>query len=413
MTYSEARRYIESLQARGWRLGLDRMEVFLDRLGNPHKGLRAFHVAGTNGKGSVTGMIAACLTSAGFRTGAFFSPYVYDFRERIQVDGEMISKADVARLTSLIKPTADELVFEEVGGPTEFEFKTAMAFVYWKEMNCDFVAVEVGLGGRLDATNVIEDPLCAVITEIGLDHQQYLGDTIEKIAAEKAGIIKAGRPVVTGVTDDRAFEVIKEIAEERGSHCVRVPANSGSQLLRSAVVPLLRWENEGGSVMPIRTRPNFMGQNAAVAIAALKEGLPDGDWDAVAGQALPGFSMPGRLEVVSDTPRVILDGAHNEQAIRTVLQAIDGQIVSVYSCATGHSPLVEVLAERCRKVFSAPMNHDRALPGTDWVTTHDSVREALKAALDDLEEGETLLVTGSFFLLGEAKEALSDLTSDR
>ena len=239
MTYPEARKYIESLQARGWRLGLDRMEVFLDRLGNPHDGLRAFHIAGTNGKGTVTGMISACLTSAGYKTGSFYSPYVYDFRERIQIDGEMISKADVARLTALIKPVADEMVYEEVGGPTEFEFKTAMAFVYWKEMGCDVAAVEVGLGGRLDATNVIEEPVCAVITEIGLDHQQYLGDTIEKIAFEKAGIVKPGRPVVTGVTDDRAYGVIREAAEERGSSCGRVEG------LQSPVRPILRWENEG------------------------------------------------------------------------------------------------------------------------------------------------------------------------
>src|SRR5688500_11172275 len=274
MTYTEARKYIESLQARGWRLGLDRMEAFLDRLGNPHDGLRAFHVAGTNGKGSVTGMIAACLTSAGYKTGSFYSPYVYDFRERIQIDGEMISEADVARLTALIKPVADEMACEEVGGPTEFEFKTAMAFVFWKEMGCEVAAVEVGLGGRLDATNVIEEPICAVITEIGLDHQQYLGDTIEKIAFEKAGIIKPGRPVVTGVTDDRAHKVISEVATERGSSCGRVEG------LQSAVRPILRWENEGGSVLspsPISEnegggvgRANFAIINRAVAVAALE-----------------------------------------------------------------------------------------------------------------------------------------------
>lgn len=377
MTYAEARRYIESLQARGWRLGLDRMEFFLDRLDNPHLGLKAFHVAGTNGKGSVTAMIASSLKSAGFVVGAFYSPYVYDFRERIQVDGEMISKADVARLTELMKPVADELVFEEVGGPTEFEFKTAMAFVYWKEMAVDYAVVEVGLGGRLDATNVIEEPVCSVITEIGLDHQVHLGETIEKIAAEKAGIIKPGRPVVTGVTDEAAFSVIKEITKEKGCPLSRVYGD------------------------------DFRKRNRLVAVEALRVSLADRDFKLKA----PHVDLPGRMEVVSEDPRVIFDGAHNEQAIRAVVDAIPGQIVCVYSAATGHPSLTSVLRERCREVFVAPMKHARALSAEVLKPTHASVKEALAAGLEALREGETLLVTGSFFLLAEAKAALRDLTS--
>lgn len=372
------------------------MEVFLDRLGNPHIGMRAFHVAGTNGKGTVTGMIAACLTAAGYKTGSFFSPYVYDFRERIQIDGEMISKSDVARLMELLKPIADEMDFEEVGGPTEFEFKTAMAFVYWKEMGCDVASVEVGLGGRLDATNVIEDPLCSVITEIGMDHQQYLGDTIEKIAFEKAGIIKPGRPVVTGVTDDRAFAVIQRVAGERGCACARV--------LSPTPNPSLISEDEGG-------KPEYQRRNEAVAVAALEVGMPVSP--AAIENALRGFSMPGRMELVSKEPNVVLDGAHNEQAIRAVLNAIDGQIVCVYSCATGHAPLTDLLEARCRRLFSAPMRHARALPAGEWQTTHGSVRDAVVAALQAVREGDTILMTGSFFLLAEAKAAIRDLTSER
>jgi dihydrofolate synthase/folylpolyglutamate synthase len=409
MNYSEARKYIDSLQARGWRLGLDRMEVFLDRLGNPHVGLKAFHVAGTNGKGSVTGMIAAGLKEAGFETGSFFSPYVYDFRERIQINGEMISEADVARLTGMLKPVADEMVYEEVGGPTEFEFKTAMAFVYWKEKQVDYAAVEVGLGGRLDATNVIEEPLCAVITEIGLDHQQYLGDTLEKIAFEKAGVIKPGRPVVTGVTDDGAFAVIADVAAEKGSRCVRIPR------LLPGVAAVRRWENEGGSVLSPSPSPyliseneggEFMLRNREVARRALEEGLPDVDWMPIFDVAMKTFAMPGRMEVVSEDPRIVFDGAHNEQAIRAVLGSIPGDIVCVYSCATGHRPLVDVLEQRCRAVFTAPMDHPRALEATEWTTTHSNVGDAIRKAVDELRDGETLLVTGSFFLLGEAKAAL-------
>jgi len=354
------------------------MEVFLDRLGNPQDGLKAFHIAGTNGKGTVTALIAAGLNGAGFRVGAFYSPYVYDFRERIQINDEMIPKVDVARLTAQIKPVADELAYEEVGGPTEFEFKTAMAFVYWKEENVDYAAVEVGLGGRLDATNVIEEPACSVITEIGLDHQVHLGDTLEKIAYEKAGIIKPGRPVVTTVTDEGAFGVIKQVALANGSPLSRVHGR------------------------------DYHERNRLVAVAAMRVGFPDHEhWKLVPAHV----DLPGRMELVSDAPRVIFDGAHNEQAIRTILSDIDGQIVCVYSAATGHPPLTRVLRERCRSVFIAPMNHARTLSADDLGATHPTVREALAAGLEELRQGETLLVTGSFFLLAEAKDALRDLTS--
>lgn len=379
MDYSQARKYIESLQARGWRLGLDRMEQFLDRLGNPHDGLKAFHVAGTNGKGTVTATIAAILRRGGHRVGSYFSPYVYDFRERIQIDGEMISKGDVARLTEVMRPVADEMAYEEVGGPTEFEFKTAMAFLYWKERGVDLAAVEVGLGGRLDATNVIEAPLCSVITEIGMDHQAHLGDTVEKIAREKAGIIKDGRPTVTGVTDESAFGVIRDVAREYGSHLLRV---SGE---------------------------DFQVRNRAVAALAVKVGAPNGE--AILKNGLPEVRLPGRMEIVSERPRIIFDGGHNEQAISAVLESLEGQVVCVYSAATGHAPLTELLAARCRKVLVAPMAHPRALPSAELRPTHPTVKDALMEALADLGEGETLLVTGSFYLLAEAKAALDDLTS--
>ena len=156
-----------------------------------------------------------------------------------------------------------------------------------------------------------------------------------------------------------------------------------------------------------------MVRNRAVAVTALIAGLPEHDWQTISSVALEGFSLPGRIEVVSERPRIVFDGAHNEQAIRAVLEAINGQIVCVYSCATGHRPLVDVLSEKCRRVYTAAMNHPRALSASDWDTTHPSVLQALRAALAELQQGETLLVTGSFFLLAEAKDALRNLTSER
>ena len=189
MNYNEALSYIHSLQVFGSVPGLERISELLNLLGNPQDDLKFIHVAGTNGKGSVSTMLSEIHRAAGGRVGLYTSPYVVDFRERIQLDGEYIEKEELARLTELVKSTGVHV--------TEFEFITALAFLYFKEKKCDIVVLEVGLGGRFDATNVIKAPLCSVITRIDLDHTDYLGDTVEKVAAEKCGIIKDGAPTVT------------------------------------------------------------------------------------------------------------------------------------------------------------------------------------------------------------------------
>jgi dihydrofolate synthase / folylpolyglutamate synthase len=210
MDYQQAQDYIASLAQRGWRLGLDRMTEFAaraDLVGSLGDGdsPKFIHVAGTNGKGSVTAMLQSCLVDQGHRTGAFFSPYVVDPRERIQFGREMISKEDLAAIATKLMPIGESLSETEFGGVTEFEFKTAMGFEYWKQKECDWVALEVGLGGRLDATNIIT-PASSAIVSISYDHVSILGETLAEIAREKAGVIKPGRPVVVGEMPDEAFE---------------------------------------------------------------------------------------------------------------------------------------------------------------------------------------------------------------
>ena len=236
MTYEEALAYVDWLTQLGWQPGLERFAEFCKRLGNPQDGFRSIHVAGTNGKGSTTAMIAGILRHAGYRTGMYVSPYVYDIRERVQIDGRMIPEEDFTRLVEFMIPYAEELGGTEFGHPTEFEVKTALGFLYFAEQNVDFAVLEVGLGGRLDATNIVT-PVVSVITSIGLDHTDRLGATISEIAFEKAGIVKQRGHLVTAVADPAAFGVIRSICLDRDSVLWQVAPYDGSEG-RFAVRPI-------------------------------------------------------------------------------------------------------------------------------------------------------------------------------
>ncbi|MBA3725374.1 MAG: bifunctional folylpolyglutamate synthase/dihydrofolate synthase [Armatimonadetes bacterium] len=416
MKYAEARAYIASLQGRGWRLELDRMREFVRLLDNPERGCHCFHVAGTNGKGSVTAMIASVLKESGFRVGSFFSPFVYDFRERIQINGEMISEQDIARLTELLIPISEHLSNSPLGGPTEFEFKTAMGFYHWAEEKCDYVALEVGLGGRLDATNIIEKPVVAIISQVGMDHQQYLGDTIEKIAAEKAGIFKRGCPAVSGATDERAKNAI------RHGRLWRIPEEFSC--------------TDDSITTPVKVRSGietnllggFQRHNLAVAVAAIDaSGIAIPEEDLCRG--LMSVSLPGRMEVVRRVPTVIFDGAHNQQAAESVATSITAQFPGkqvrlVFGSATGHEPsgVLRAFAPLLQKAYVCEIAHERAQPLAQIVsaavTALDPARiqvcagvsDAIRQAVGGCRETEIVLVTGSFYLLGEANTALEDLT---
>jgi len=410
-TYGEAVAYISSLEKRGWRLGLDRMQELLRRLGNPHEGQKFLHVAGTNGKGSVTAYIQAILCEMGLRAGGYFSPYVYDFRERIQICGEMIPEQDVTRLCGVLAPISDSLQGTEYGGPTEFEFKTAMGLLFWRERACDAVALEVGLGGRLDATNVV-DPVVSVITSISLDHREHLGDTVEQIAAEKAGIVKPKRPVVSGA--GAGAHVVREIADAVGAPLwelgaeVRCGVNEAGALW--VETPVARF---GG------LRPAMVGEhqqsNVALAIGAIHVAGWHPEERAVR-EAVAKTRLPGRLEPLGDPPRLFLDGAHNAAAIQAVLDALAGFRVqtAVWSAASGHDAeaVLAKLTARLPSVIACPMQHRRALPSEEvriLANRHGasyaaSVSDALAEA-QRLSEGRPILVTGSFYLLAEAKEA--------
>ena len=218
MDFDEALAYMQGRLRLGTKLGNERFLALLHRLGDPQERLRVVHIAGTKGKGSTTAMVANILQAAGHTVGMYLSPYVYDVRERVQINGEMISRAHFARWVTVIRPHIEALEKTDLGPTTEFELKTAVGLCYFAERAVDYAVLEVGLGGRLDATNVVSRPLVTVITNIGLDHTELLGETLGEIAAEKAGIVKPGVPCITGVpVGGEAWDVIARICEERGA----------------------------------------------------------------------------------------------------------------------------------------------------------------------------------------------------
>lgn len=321
MTYKEAMQKIESLQRFGSRPGLERISSLMDRLGNPQDRLRVLHVAGTNGKGTTCVLLASVLNCAGYRTGLYISPHLSDFCERMQIGGQMISHAEVASLADRVFPAVDEMKSRgEI--ITEFEAVTAMAFLWFAEQACDLVALEVGLGGRLDATNVIGCPLVSVITSISLDHTKILGDTVEQIAREKCGIIKEGG-VTVSYPGQRpgAAETIRRIAGERHNRLIDAACVDLKELSSGLSGTELSWNG-----VPLHLP--FLGEhqvkNAATALAAL-DVLRDSGYSIPEEAVKQGFSeavFPARFEILSRLPLVILDGAHNPDGTAALAAAV-------------------------------------------------------------------------------------------
>lgn len=414
MTYEQALAYVAGLEPRGWRLGLDRMRAFLEKahltesLGPTEPAF--FHVAGTNGKGSVTAFLQSMLVEHGFRTGAFFSPYVVDPRERVQFGREMIPRDDFAEIVDRLRPVAESFTNSEYGGISEFEFKTAVGFEFWHVRDAEWVALEVGLGGRLDATNVVQSR-CTVIVSIGLDHTQILGETYAKIAYEKAGIIQAGVPLMLGETPEEARAVIVGIATELGAPVWEVGRE-------------IRYELSDGRVLvttpfgETTVRPSLAGSiqvhNVALAVAAMQSAVPNVDSAALQRGASTAY-IPGRFqELTIRGRRVLVDGAHNADAAkvlrRMILEKDPGPYSAVVGMTVGHEP--EVFLREIRDVVEsvhvAPISFHRAQSPEAIASearklgmkaeVHGSLEQAFEGAMSD---GRDVLVTGSFYLVGE------------
>jgi len=413
MTYAEALDYIGALSHRGWRLGLDRMEELVRRCGLERglTELKHLHVAGTNGKGSVTAYLQSVLTYSGHPVGGFFSPYVYDIRERIQMNGEPISEFVFTGLVEKLKPVADSFDDSEFGGITEFELKTAMGLLFWLEQEAQYVALEVGLGGRLDATNVVT-PACSTIVSIGLDHTAILGESLAEIAAEKAGILKPGRPAVIGDLPKEALVAVREVAYGQGVDLWEFGREFGVDAQSRVFTP----RRTLAITPPIPGRHQL--HNVAVAVATLDRVLSLSDEAIAQGIALT--RIPGRFErrFVQDR-LLILDGAHNTESMEALAETLAAEypgqrFAAVFGMLEGHDPgpvarAVERFAEevhlspidfrRTRQPEElAPYFHVRAI-------AHEEPMAAFESAL---ASGLPVVVTGSFYLVGEVGRALRE-----
>ena len=313
MTYSSAVAYLYRLQKHGIKLGLATMTALMVRLGMPQTRYRALHIAGTNGKGSTAAMVAAMLQAAGYRVGLYTSPHLVEFRERIRVNGEMIAESQVAQLTEQLQALCQPDL-----SPTFFEYTTAMAFQYFADSDVDIAVLEVGLGGRFDATNVVTPMACA-ITTIALDHQEYLGNTCSAIAFEKAGIIKPGVPVVLGRLEDDAWRTIEQVARERQAPMFRINEDFCTE---GETPQQFSYRGLGmhydGLTCALEGRHQL--DNAACALALLGAAAPQGvtvTAEAVSA-ALREVNWAGRLEVVDCRPTILVDGAHNPAAAMVV-----------------------------------------------------------------------------------------------
>jgi dihydrofolate synthase/folylpolyglutamate synthase len=423
LNYDEALDWLYNVRRFGPERTLGPTRHILELLGNPHEGFSSIHVGGSNGKGSTSAMIASILEACGYRVGLFTSPHLEDFRERVRVEGELIRREDVARILSEIRPLFEEMLEQSM--PLRFfDIVTALAFQYFREAGVEYAVLEVGLGGRLDATNVV-DPLVSVITNIGYEHTNILGETLVEIAGEKAGIIKPGRVLVTATRDGEVFRVFTERAEELAAEVVHVGYDTSYTRTGSSLTGQtfdLRSLNEyTGLFLPLLGEHQLL--NAATAVAAVeylgRYGVT------VPGEAirlgLAGVQWPARLEIVMEKPLVVLDCAKDAEAAEAVKKSIMNdmkprRIVAVVSMSSdkkipGMIDSVAAVAERFiitthsvmgraaePEVIAAEVErNDR--PYETILDEEAAFRRALELAGDE----DMVLVIGSVFLAGSAR----------
>ena len=318
MNYEEALNYIHAVQWAGHKPGLTRTRILLAALGDPHKQLRFIHVAGTNGKGSTAAMLASCLQAAGYRVGLYTSPFINRFNERIQVNGQQIPDEALVRLVERVKPAADAMT----DIPTEFEIITALGMLWFAETKCDIVVLEVGLGGTLDSTNVIDPPECAVITALGMDHVKELGPTLADIASAKAGIIKPGSPVVSYGGVPEADAVIARTAAER--HAPLTVVDLSRLTIEDGNLDAVTFDFDGLNGIRLPLIGSYQPRNAATAITALRV-LRSRGWnipDSAIRAGLEQVRWPGRFELLRHSPAFLLDGSHNAHGMRATVQSL-------------------------------------------------------------------------------------------
>ncbi len=428
--YEDTVTYLYSLQKHGIKLGLSNTKELMGILGEPQNSFHSIHIAGTNGKGSTASMIASILKESGFKTGLFTSPHLISFTERIRVNSDQISESDVIDLASRIR----NLIADTTLNPTFFEFVTAMAFHHFARNSVDWAVIETGMGGRLDATNVV-NPEITIITNISLDHCEFLGSTIVEIASEKAGIIKQGVPLITASDNPDVIEQLSVIAEKLHAD-IHVYGNGFKGHLKEMDSGHITFNYEGDRrhdnlSVPLSGKYQLVNACVAVKTCELLNSRGVSIPESSMRKGLESMTMEGRLELVSDSPLIILDGAHNPDASRALAESVkelfsEKDIILIAGVMNDKdiNDIMAPLMEIAESVILTKARYERSaspekmlniitslkkgkgqhIPAS--ITATASVPEALDLARSQYTENSIILVTGSFYTTGEAKEVL-------
>ncbi len=433
MLYEEAMEYMQNLTKFGMNFGLERISELLRRLGEPHRRIKVIHVGGTNGKGSTTAILASVLQSSGYRVGTFTSPHLHSYTERFRINGAEIDPNQVAKLITHLCPHIETMVQDGFEHPTEFEVSTALAFCYFAEEAVDYLVLEVGLGGSIDSTNVVH-PLLSLITNVTMDHMDYLGDTVSDIARVKAGIIKPGVPVVTASDNPEVLAIIQEICRAKGCTLIQVGQDVtweyGEHSLRGQY-----FDYQGNKWRFTELWLPLLGQhqvvNAAAALAALEvlAGLGVHMEENALRDGLSKTVWPARLELLGGKPPVLIDGAHNYEGARSLRLALDTyfperKIVMVLGMLGDKERfrVVAELAPRARKVIITKPNSPRA---GDWqqlaaqarefisdVDVVESIADAVLSGMKQTGVDDLVCITGSLYMVAEAREVVLGLLNE-
>jgi dihydrofolate synthase/folylpolyglutamate synthase len=425
--YDETLEYLANLTKFGMNLGLKRIQGLLERLNHPERQLRVIHVGGTNGKGSTSIMIAQILWEAGYKAGIFTSPHLHDYRERFIINGQMISKPEVISQINQLRPHLEELVAGGMEHPTEFEVHTALALNYFAQEKVDFAIIEVGLGGEIDSTNVVT-PLVSVITSVGMDHMNYLGEDLSAITKVKAGIIKPNSVVVTAAERPQVIEIIAEKASRLGVKLLRVGEDiCWNKQLRGEFEQVFDLSGLNASYLDLHL--NLMGEhqlrNAATAVTVCE--VLTSEYGVTIPrkavyEALRKVKWPGRLELLSNSPKVLLDGAHNVDGAEALLLALKQYTRDRLILCIGmlddkeREKIADLLLPLADEVVVTKPESPRA---KDWVGLAEiagkynkpvmcikNPKEAVNVAFYRLELKDMLCVTGSLYMIADAREEL-------
>ena len=430
MNYEEARVYLDEVSKYGSVLGLDNMRELLGRLGNPQDDLKFIHISGTNGKGSALSYMSTILSGAGFRTGRYISPTLYAYRERIQVDGVMIDRESLAALVTVVKEAVDAMEAENKGNPTVFEVETALSFLYFKEQKCDIVVLETGLGGTLDATNVVKTTVMEMISSIGMDHMEFLGGTLQEIAENKAGIIKPHTWVVSAEQDPQAAEVIKRVCREKDCKLSVVDPDAFQDVHYGYEKQTFTYKN--WKDVEITLAGTYQVTNAALALEAV-EALRKLGYSLTEEEVRKGMKAAfwrGRFSVIHKNPVVVIDGAHNPAAAKVLKDSLETYfqgknlhfIMGVFA-DKDYQSVIEMTAPLAKHIITIETpGNPRALSAVKLkeavekvnpsVEAAGSIREAVEKSMKNAQKDDVIAAFGSLSFLGELDREVQSMEGE-